>query len=145
VNGQLASQRILGFSQDEDSNGRHWPVLLVEENLMGHLHQLYLRYQAQPTLEQAQWLYQPQKPHPNKGDFSLVVPTGHYFALGDNRDNSLDSRYWGFIPDTHLVGCAKWIFLSWDSQASWNAPLKWIRWDRIGTALDKRTAPSDPV
>jgi signal peptidase I len=40
----------------------------------------------------------------------LVVPAGSYFVLGDNRDNSLDSRYWGFVPDDHIKGRA---FLVW--------------------------------
>lgn len=39
-----------------------------------------------------------------------LVPKDHYYVLGDNRDNSLDSRYWGFVPQDHLIGKVVWLF-----------------------------------
>jgi signal peptidase I len=45
----------------------------------------------------------------------LVVPPGNYFAMGDNRDNSLDSRYWGFVPRENIIGKPLVIFWSYDA------------------------------
>ncbi len=59
---------------------------------------------------------------------SYTFQQNYYFMMGDNRHNSLDSRYWGFVPEDHVVGKAFFIWLSLDANESF---LKKIRWDRF--------------
>lgn len=61
----------------------------------------------------------------------VVVPPGHYFAMGDNRDNSNDSRCWGLVPEANLVGKAFAIWMNWDGERQ-GFP---IQWERIGRAI----------
>jgi len=61
-------------------------------------------------------------------DFVLTVPEHKYFVMGDNRDNSRDSRFWGFVPEENLVGKAFLIWMNW----RWG---EWPQLVRVGTVI----------
>jgi signal peptidase I len=69
---------------------------------------------------------------------TYVIAKDYYFVLGDNRDNSLDSRFWGFVPDDAIIGKAMMIYWSWNEVAAeqgFTERFKHIRWERIGTII----------
>jgi signal peptidase I len=76
--------------------------------------------------------------HPSRNNWGpLVVPDESYFVLGDNRDNSLDSRYWGFVPDSLLKGRPFVIYYSYAPDTASNG-MDWltrIRWNRLGERI----------
>jgi len=62
----------------------------------------------------------------------VTVPSDQYFMMGDNRDNSEDSRYWGFLPMSYVKGKAEFMYFSLADDAPM---LSGIRWERIGTIV----------
>ena len=110
VNGQPAATASKGDFYDEDSL-RYSPM--YSEKLGAVEHQILVDVRRQAY-------YGPDpKPFPmaencrySAEGVTCKVPAGHYFMMGDNRDNSQDSRYWGFVPDENIVGKAFFVWMN---------------------------------
>ncbi|CDU13221.1 signal peptidase I [Vibrio coralliirubri] len=104
------------------------PLIQLNEQLGDVEHQILVN----PLRRDRVQAYQPRN-----GVNEWVVPEGQYFVMGDNRDNSADSRYWGFVPEANLVGKAVAIWISFEFERGSDSVLPaWIptgvRFNRIG-------------
>jgi len=112
INGQRISQNKVNLYQGVGQGDNMTGALLNHELLPVQEHDILIM-QERPSIE---------------GE--AVVPEGHYFMMGDNRDNSNDSRYWGTVPKENIVGKAFAIWMNWDSSNSG------IDWKRLGTLIN---------
>lgn len=112
INGEEANQTYQETVPYLYENGSTVNAEKLQENLLGIKHEIY------------QMEFRPAEDFTN-----LTVPEGMYFMIGDNRDDSDDSRHWGFVPEENIVGKPQYVLLSW------NKHLFNLRWDRMGTAV----------
>jgi signal peptidase I len=112
INGEKIPQEFLKNTLVENEGSGAWQAQEKEEDLLGVKHKIYI--------------------DPNKASrdyHDVVVPKGMYFVMGDNRDDSADSRYWGFVPDKDIVGKAVLVWMSWNGNKTS------VRWNRIGNRI----------
>ncbi|MGI9305498.1 MAG: signal peptidase I [Gammaproteobacteria bacterium] len=95
VNGSPAEQKLVGAYEDQRS------MLVYDERLASINHEILISQGHGNTAAEGEW----------------TVPPDRYFVMGDNRDNSNDSRFWDFVPASHLVGKAFLVWLNWDWHA----------------------------
>ena len=112
INGQKVSQDPVDLYQGVGQGANMTGAQLNHELLSVREHDILIM-QERPSIE---------------GE--VIVPEGHYFMMGDNRDNSNDSRYWGTVPEENIVGKA---FATW---MNWDASNNGIDWKRLGTLIN---------
>lgn len=114
INGIKCDQSFVKNSVDVEG-GDDALAKVMEENLLGVKHLILIHSDM-----------------PGQDFQNLVVPPHEYLMMGDNRDNSDDSRDWGFVSINDFIGRARFVWFNWNSNMPWSQK---IDWHRIGTVL----------
>jgi signal peptidase I len=114
INGKEATQTFISNAEDIEPIN-NIPVKKIQEDLNGVKHDIYINPVSTDPIDNA--------------DFDVTVPAGSYFMMGDNRDMSADSRYFGMVSDKYIIGKGFLVVLSWNSEKN-N-----FRFDRFGTVI----------
>lgn len=119
INGQVATQMYQDTVPYVHQSGNEVDAYKLQENLLGVKHEIY------------------QFPSRLAENFTdLMVPEGMYFMIGDNRDDSDDSRYWGFVPEKYIVGKPLYVIFSWEKRNFT------VRWQRSGLHVQALREPA---
>jgi signal peptidase I len=110
VNGNAVAYTALDDYLDDEQLKYHKQLV---ENLPEQSHRIVIQ-ENKPSVEVSNVDNFPQRDACDFSyeKFSCIVPPGNYFMMGDNRDNSLDSRYWGFVPNKNIVGKAFFVWMN---------------------------------
>ncbi|OGT77759.1 MAG: signal peptidase I [Gammaproteobacteria bacterium RIFCSPLOWO2_02_FULL_52_10] len=133
INDVPMKQEIMGAYYTEGTGSVSW----LNENLGTVEHEILINpyvYSESILLKGDKCSFEAISTDSNE-QVKITVPEDSYFAMGDNRDNSRDSRCWGFVPEENLIGRAFFIWMNWRFDGIWNVPSWGMKFSRIGTII----------